>query len=466
MKIYQIALFLIFLSAGLLRADEIYLKDSTVIKGRIIQVTNTRVEYDPEGDIPFLTIENDKVLKIVYDNGSAVQMTVEKAADEIPYDTITLNDSTVIKCKVIQITNSVVEYDPEGKIPFLTVPASKVAKIDCADGCVAQIDSTPPTDRILLKNGDSIDCYVIKITATSVEFTSKKTGAKETADRADISNVIIRNTRSPETAQVDTATEEQTSQEEEQQSEPAPEVFAEHSGGFNDSIIWIAFMIGFNDTRGDIDKNEKYAMRSNKQEAIAAYDDFETDGGYYGLDMDLMLPSIKLIQRRGFDLTGFKFGLKTMYLKYDIYENITFHDDEKKSDNLYGGRLLEYRSANAGPEINFVISPRHDMFDMVFQLYATGGYIHKGKLSAMPALREAGCTIEKSDYQRSFSGYNMNFGFGMHFIFNKVVPFTVGLNFQSQYSKINFDRELPVYNNSKSMDFRDGGFNLTTGIHF
>ncbi len=58
-----------------LTADEIYMKDQTVVNGAVLRVTDSSIEYDPDGDIPFLVIERDKVEKIVYDNGSVVNFT-------------------------------------------------------------------------------------------------------------------------------------------------------------------------------------------------------------------------------------------------------------------------------------------------------------------------------------------------------------------------------------------------------
>ena len=62
------------------------------------------------------------------------------------------------------------------------------------------------------------------------------------------------------------------------------------------------------------------------------------------------------------------------------------------------GTLLRYRSVNAGPEINLVFSPRTDFFNMVVQFYTLGGYIHNGKLTAAPALRDAGISFTDSLY--------------------------------------------------------------------
>lgn len=55
---------------GALWGDEIYLTDSTVLEGKVLRVTANSIEYDPEGETPFLMVERYKVSKIVYSNGS------------------------------------------------------------------------------------------------------------------------------------------------------------------------------------------------------------------------------------------------------------------------------------------------------------------------------------------------------------------------------------------------------------
>ena len=63
-------------------ADEIYLKDNTVLKGKILRVSEKNIEYDPEGDKPFDMVPRENAKKIVYDGGQTVLLeeTVETAA--------------------------------------------------------------------------------------------------------------------------------------------------------------------------------------------------------------------------------------------------------------------------------------------------------------------------------------------------------------------------------------------------
>ncbi len=336
-KIIYIITF-IFLSSMSLAADQIYLRDSKIINCKILQVTNTRVEYDPEGDIPFLAVNRDNVEKIVYDNGTAVKINEEAG---------------------VEIQTEAGEPKPVAEEEIIT-----------------------------------------------------------------------------------------------------------HTGGFTDSIIRAAFIAGTGDTYDRILTKERDAVRANEPEYHTDYRKIRIYNNYYGLDADLMLPSIEFTQRRGFDLTGLKFGLKAMYLKYIVDSTLYYYnccdDDIRES---YSGRLLSYRTANAGPEMNLIFSPRNDNYNMVIQFYLTGGYIHKGKLSAVPALRDAGYPFDRSEYHAEFSGYSIIWGTGLHFVFNRVIPFTLGFNFQLGYSKIDFESEVPVYQNSKSTYFNDNGFNFTAGVH-
>ncbi len=76
MKKYLVIIFILcaaaLLCAGTVYADEIHLNDGTVIKGKIIQVTEKAIEYDPEGDEPFAMIPRGQIFKIVYDSGNVV----------------------------------------------------------------------------------------------------------------------------------------------------------------------------------------------------------------------------------------------------------------------------------------------------------------------------------------------------------------------------------------------------------
>lgn len=55
-------------------ADQIHLKDGSIINGKIIQVTPKTIEFDPEGSRPFDVLVRDQVIMIKYDDGTTVNL--------------------------------------------------------------------------------------------------------------------------------------------------------------------------------------------------------------------------------------------------------------------------------------------------------------------------------------------------------------------------------------------------------
>lgn len=110
---FLIFLFMFILSSvSVLLADEIRLKDGTVITGKIIQVTAGNIEYDPEGPRPFDLIPRDQVVEIIYDDGQSVKFNndkiekpgrgetfIEKPAQEESAEESTDKGKTVIRLK-------------------------------------------------------------------------------------------------------------------------------------------------------------------------------------------------------------------------------------------------------------------------------------------------------------------------------------------------------------------------------
>lgn len=82
MKI-ALVVFLIFIGNANIFADEIRLKDGTVIKGKIIQVTPKYIEYDPEGARKFDMLPRDQVLAIVYDDGTVIKINQFKPIPKV-----------------------------------------------------------------------------------------------------------------------------------------------------------------------------------------------------------------------------------------------------------------------------------------------------------------------------------------------------------------------------------------------
>lgn len=77
--ITAISLLLIFFSHNL-AADQIHLKDGSVINGKIIQVTPKTIEFDPEGSRPFDVLVRDQVIMIKYDDGTIVNLNTPAQA--------------------------------------------------------------------------------------------------------------------------------------------------------------------------------------------------------------------------------------------------------------------------------------------------------------------------------------------------------------------------------------------------
>src|SRR5271157_5871802 len=78
MKKYLLILFCVCAVYFIAAADEIHLTDGTVIKGKVLQVSDTEVRYgvkmeSPENGVPVQeekTVPSVRVVKIVYDNGA------------------------------------------------------------------------------------------------------------------------------------------------------------------------------------------------------------------------------------------------------------------------------------------------------------------------------------------------------------------------------------------------------------
>ena len=70
MKIFFLFAF-IFLCQSIFgqKLDEIVKKDNSRIKGKIIDIKDEYIEFDPEGDIPFIIINKTNVSAIIYSDG-------------------------------------------------------------------------------------------------------------------------------------------------------------------------------------------------------------------------------------------------------------------------------------------------------------------------------------------------------------------------------------------------------------
>jgi hypothetical protein len=85
MKTYFYIIFILISSLNILIADEIYLKNSKIIKGEVLQITVKNVEYREYNGLPFLIVPIDQVEKIVYSN--ELKKENQLITDNKPIDT-------------------------------------------------------------------------------------------------------------------------------------------------------------------------------------------------------------------------------------------------------------------------------------------------------------------------------------------------------------------------------------------
>ncbi len=131
-------------------ADEIYLKNGTVIKGRVLRVTTSALEYDPDGEIPFKIIDRDLLKKIVYSDGGEV--VFEKRSDFVMNilrqeidDVIYLTDGRVVKGKVVKLSDSIVEYVPSDRDRISILKRKDIEKIEYGTG--GRVTFVKPFDK-------------------------------------------------------------------------------------------------------------------------------------------------------------------------------------------------------------------------------------------------------------------------------------------------------------------------------
>lgn len=142
------ALLLLLSSIGY--ADEIHLKDGTVIKGKIIRVTEKSIEYDPEGEIPFDIYPREKALKLKYDNGTVVQLApgVDKdKSDSGSNDRLYLKDGKVLEGSVTDFDAKSITYIPAGQKEKISIPRSTVVRIVYPDGSTVFLAKEPVEER-------------------------------------------------------------------------------------------------------------------------------------------------------------------------------------------------------------------------------------------------------------------------------------------------------------------------------
>ncbi len=88
--------------------DKIYMKDGTLLKGRVIKKGSEYIEYNPAGEIPFEKIKVSKITKIIYENGTA-----ESSNGSAITDMIYFKDGKTVKASGIIINKKDVEFNDE-----------------------------------------------------------------------------------------------------------------------------------------------------------------------------------------------------------------------------------------------------------------------------------------------------------------------------------------------------------------
>ncbi len=84
-----VGLSLSILSVNGQQNDVVTLKDGLEVKGKIIQVTESAIEIDPEGEVPFQILKRANVALITYANGTQIRLAAVES--KAPAQSLTLN---------------------------------------------------------------------------------------------------------------------------------------------------------------------------------------------------------------------------------------------------------------------------------------------------------------------------------------------------------------------------------------
>jgi hypothetical protein len=337
-------------------------------------------------------------------------------------DEIHLKDGGVVKGRIVNITESLVEYSPEGSAEHKTVARKEIDRIDYSDGRV----------------------------------------------------VYIAEKREPQ---------------EEVKFEPKLQ-----TGGFHDSYVRIAGFFGFgNPSKGVFDKERRVfnAFRTDLFNAYIVPRDYHLTNNLVtgGGEVDLMPPAIKFAQRRTFDFTGIKFGIRGRY-GYESMDSIITEENSYynsvESYELFRGKYMGYHYWAAGPVMNLIFSPRSNMMNLLINFYVVAGQIFGGQILPAAALRSAhflgaelagafGRTYIGPEFslysvryanKARFNGYTIRAGFGPHFSLNKFCPITIGLNVTYAYSSLRLGRSPFIYfDGNKKAAHHEVGAEISAGFH-
>ena len=414
MRKFILSIVLIF-AATVAYADTIYLKDGTVVKGRIIQITESRIEFNPGAGRAFDVVDKGTVIKIVYDDGRVVNYAP---------DTLYRKDGSAIKGIIKRVTGSDIVYTPEGSAEEKSLPRIEIERLEYSDGKTVYI-----AERKDQQWGGSIE-----------------------------------------------------------EKKPV--------GGFHDSVVRVAGFFGFGTPYRGVFEKEERVFNAYRPDLFTAYilprdyqllQTFVSGGG----ELDLMPPAVKFKQRRGFDFTGIKFGIRGRYGHEFVDSVIVDQDvyyDTVEGYEMLRGRLMSYHYWAAGPIVDLIFGPRSNAMNFILNFYAVAGQIFGGRLLPAAALRSSrflGAELARlygsghfletiSAFYASrqvnktrFNGYTIRGGFGPHFSLNKYFPLTIGINVTYAYSYIVLGRDPFIYlDGNKKAAHHEVGMEISAGVHF
>ncbi len=149
---------------NVLLADQIYLADGKILKGKVIMVGKERVEYMPDGKVKSNYIPRSEIKKIVNENREEVVLNpalnindIKDVSINLDYDMIYLKNNTIKYGKVLRVGDIHIEYDPEGEHPFDVCVRKDVEKIIYKNRKVVYFDKTYSGSRIEENKDDELD---------------------------------------------------------------------------------------------------------------------------------------------------------------------------------------------------------------------------------------------------------------------------------------------------------------------
>lgn len=415
---YVIAL---VITSSALFADEIYLKNGTVVKGNIIQITRNAVEYDPEGPSAFDRVDRDQVVKVVYDGGREVRMAL---------------------------------------------------------------------DTIEFTSGETIQAAVKKVTAESITYVQEGATEEKTVPRKDVARILFGDGRSFEISQAD-------KQDAQVEDKPLP--------GYHQAWVRLSLFGGGGALYGGVADKERRVFRAYRPDLMLANIvpwTYDINHAYAsgGVEADVMPPAISFAQKRRFDFSGLKFGVRARY-GYEQAISIIARDDTSDFDNdffddiLYGG-VMRYHYWTAGPSVSFIFSPRSNIAALLLTAYVTGGQVFDGRLNPMSALRDSklltlrvaggpqfwnippimGGDTElgrlwnllalSSSNRTKVRGYTIRAGLGPEFSLNRHFPLVVGIRITYAYTRLTFGRPPAIYaDGNVKAAHHQAGVEASVGIH-